>query len=137
LIRSRYAFLLIFLVGWGLLGCMSAPAQSIEPTVISDFQIEIQDVSVELGVKVEFSGTTSLPEGNCVYTQLVQDNLAVEWWPVGKCFPVTQPEWSFAIPLGVEGAPENLDPEGDYCIRMWWPGAPSVTLAEYHFNLAE
>lgn len=119
------------------MGCLPSLDQPIATPTMPVYQIQFQDVSVEPGIKIVLIGTTSLPEGNCVYTQLVRDSVTVDWWPVGKCFPVSQPEWSFSIPLGVEGAPENLDPEGDYCIRVWWPGAPSVTLAEYHFSLAE
>ena len=135
--RTRVAFLTLFLLAWALLGCSALPPQTAEPGNTSEYQIWIRDISVEPGVRMELTGTTTLPEGNCVYTQLAQDSAAVDWWPVGKCFPVSQPEWSFAVPLGAEGAPQNLEPEADYCIRVWWPGAPSVTLAEYHFNLTE
>jgi len=126
-----------FLAAGLLSGCLAVPTPTLEKEALIVQQIQVLDVVVEPGVKVELMGNTDLPEGNCVYTQLVQDSTAVAWWPVGKCFPVTPPDWVFSIPLGVEGAPQNLEPDAEYCIRVWWPGAPSVTFAEYHFNLSE
>ncbi len=135
--KSRIVFLVIVLTAGVFFGCLPAPTQTLEPDMPVEYQIQVQDVLVEPGVQVSLMGSTTLPEGNCVYTQLVQENTALEWWPVGKCFPVSPPEWSFAIPLGVEGAPDDLERDTDYCIRVWWPGAPSITLAEYHFTLTE
>jgi hypothetical protein len=99
------------------------------------FQIWIKNVSVQQGDKIELSGTTTLPDGNCVYTQLSSDGEAVDWWPVGKCFPITSPDWIFSIPLGEDGAPEDLDREAAYMINIWWPGAPEATKAEFPFDL--
>lgn len=135
--KSKVTSLLIAIMAGMLFGCSPAPTQTLEPETTAEYQIQVQDVLVEPGIRVVLMGTTTLPEGNCVYTQLVQEDTALEWWPVGKCFPVTPPEWTFAIPLGVEGAPDDLDRDAVYCIRVWWPGAPTVTLAEYHFTLAE
>ena len=133
---SPVVFVTLLVMGL-LSGCLAAPTPTLETEAPVAYQIKVLDVVVEPGVKVELSGNTSLPEGNCVYTQLVQNNTAVEWWPVGKCFPVAPPDWAFSIPLAVEGAPQTLEPDVDYCIRVWWPGAPSITLAEYHFDLSE
>ena len=135
--KFKLVGLLVVLLAGVLVGCSASTTLTPEPESSATFEIQVQDVLVEPGVKVELMGSTTLPEGNCVYTQLVQENAAVDWWPVGKCFPVSSPEWTFSVQLGVEGAPDNLEPDADYCIRIWWPGAPSVTLAEYHFSLAE
>lgn len=135
--KSRIVFLLIVWMAGMLFGCSPAPTQTLEPETSEEYQIQVKDVLVEPGVQVALMGTTTLPEGNCVYTQLVQEDTALAWWPVGKCFPVSTPEWTFAIPLGMEGAPDDLEQDTDYCIRIWWPGAPSVTLVEYHFSQTE
>ena len=132
-----YKLKIFLLVGlaWLLSGCVAAPTQSTVPESTPVYALTIQQVSVEQGVKVELTGATTLPEGNCVYTQLLQDGEALGWWPVGKCFPVGSPDWQFSIPLGVEGAPDELDPDAAYCIHIWWPGAPAETLAELDFDL--
>ncbi|MBG0786828.1 MAG: hypothetical protein H0S79_17165 [Anaerolineaceae bacterium] len=133
--KSKVAVMLVALMAGMFFGCSPAPTPTLEPEDQTDYQIQVADVSVTAGDQVALVGTTTLPEGNCVYTQLVQEDTSLEWWPVGKCFPVSSPEWTFAIPLGVEGTPDDLDREANYCIRVWWPGAPSITLAEFHFTL--
>jgi len=135
--KSKLAYLLNVLLAGVLMSCSGSPTQAVEMEITSEYEIQVQDVVVEPGVQIELSGSTTLPEGNCVFTQLLREGTAVDWWPVGKCFPISSPEWAFSIPLGVEGAPQDLDPDVDYCLRIWWPGAPSVSLAEYHFTLAE
>lgn len=118
-----------------LTACSPAPSEAVDESVDPGYTLEIQSVSVEQGVRVELNGTTTLPEGNCGYTQLDEDAVAVAWWPVGKCFPIEVPNWQFSVPLGVEGAPEELDPDSAYTIRIWWPGAPDESLAEFDFDL--
>lgn len=131
-------WMLFVLLGWALLlaACSPLPGGAAETVTTPGYALEIQSVSVEQGVRVELMGTTTLPEGNCVYTQLGQDGEAVTWWPVGKCFPLEVPAWQIGVPLGVEGAPAELDPDAAYCIHLWWPGAPNQTLAEFDFDLA-
>ncbi len=85
--KSRIVFLVIVLTAGVFFGCLPAPTQTLEPDTPVEYQIQVQDVLVEPGVQVSLMGSTTLPEGNCVYTQLVQENTALEWWPVGKCFP--------------------------------------------------
>jgi hypothetical protein len=128
--------LLLFGLGGLLAACAAAPTPGSAPESVPAYALAIQRVSVEQGVKVELTGSTTLPAGNCVYTQLLQNGEALSWWPVGKCFPVSPPDWQFSIPLGAEGAPEELDPDAAYCIHIWWPGAPTETLAEFDFDLA-
>jgi hypothetical protein len=67
---------------------------------------------------------------------LFADESPVEWWPVGKCFPVSDPDWNFRVSLGVDGAPENLSEENQYQIRIWWAGAPESTADKIYFDLA-
>lgn len=81
-------------------------------------------------------GTTTLPEGHCVYTQLFADGTAVDWWLVGKCYPLEGSEWAFTIPLGAEGTPAELDADPAYLLAVWWPGAPAETRDAFEFDLA-
>jgi hypothetical protein len=118
-----------------LAACSPLPTETVDEPTETAHSLEIQSVSVEQGVRVELTGTTTLPEGNCVYTQLDVDTEAVDWWPVGKCFPIEVPDWQISVPLGVEGAPSALDVEAAYRIRVWWPGAPDESLAEFDFDL--
>jgi hypothetical protein len=118
-----------------LAACSSLPTEAIDEPTDPSYSLEILSVSVEQGVRVELKGTTTLPDGSCVYTQLGQDATAVAWWPVGKCFPIEVPNWQFSVPLGVEGAPAELNPDSAYCIRVWWPGASDESLAEFDFDL--
>jgi hypothetical protein len=134
--KSKAKILLLLGLAWLLASCSAANAPSAAPESEAGYTLAIEQVSVEQGVKVELMGTTTLPEGNCVYSQLLENGEALSWWPVGKCFPVGSPDWQFSIPLGVEGAPAELDRDAAYCIHIWWPGAPTETLAEFDFDLA-
>jgi hypothetical protein len=136
LVKSKIVWLLLLLVGVLLTAC-SVKVSETESIQAADVdRILIQSVSVHQGDKIELSGTTTLPDGNCVYTRLFREEVAVDWWPVGKCFPITGPDWQFSIPLGEEGAPTDLDREAAYVISVWWPGAPETTNAEFPFDLA-
>ena len=127
----------ILLLSWALIlaACSALPTGTVDSPTAASYTLDIQSVSVEQGVRVELTGTTTLPKGNCVYTQLGQDTVAVAWWPVGKCFPIEVPDWQVSVPLGVEGAPAELDPDAAYCIHVWWPGTPDESMAEFDFDL--
>jgi hypothetical protein len=102
----------------------------------SVYTITIGDVSVTEGDAVTMRGTTAVPEGHCLYTQLFADDAEVDWWPVGKCYPLPGSDWQFAVPLGEEGAPTTLDPAANYRLEVWWPGAPGQTRDAFKFDLA-
>lgn len=134
-VNNKVLYLLLILAGFVLTGC-SGTAAEIDLIETSEvYQILVTDVSVVQGDKIELSGTTTLPDGNCVYTKLSRDGSDVAWWPVGKCFPISGPDWQFSVPLGVEGAPDDLDHQADYGIKVWWPGAPEATKCEFEFDL--
>lgn len=134
--KNRAFGFLLLLTGIILTGCSGKAAVTDVIEITDSYQVLVTGVTVKQGDKIELSGTTTLPEGNCVYTQLLRDGDAVDWWPVGKCFPITGLGWQFSIPLGKEGAPDGLDHEASYTIKVWWPGAPEVTRAEFPFDLA-
>ncbi len=134
--KNKAICLLLILAGIILIGCSVKTTETEEVEMTEHYQIQIQSVSVLQGDKIELTGTTSLPDGNCVYTRLSGDGNPVDWWPVGKCFPITGPDWKFSIPLGKEGAPDDLDHKAAYTVKVWWPGAPEVTLAEFPFDIS-
>jgi hypothetical protein len=45
-------------------------------------------------------------------------------------------DWCFSVPLGEEGAPENLDPDVEYTLRVWWPGEPDIASNMFSFDLS-
>jgi hypothetical protein len=126
---------LLMLAGLVLAGCSGRMTETATIEPVEAYQIGITGVTINQGDKIEISGLTTLPDGNCVYTRLSRDGADVDWWPVGKCFPISGPNWRFSIPLGVEGAPTDLDPQAAYSISVWWMGAPEVTQAEFPFDL--
>ncbi len=133
-VNNRAFYLLLILAGFVLTGCSGTVTETEAIKTSEDYQILVTGVSVAQSDKIELTGTTSLPDGNCVYTKLSHNGTDVDWWPVGKCFPISGPDWRFSIPLGVEGAPEKLEHQADYVIKVWWPGAPGLTKAEFSFD---
>jgi hypothetical protein len=100
------------------------------------YEIVIEGVEVSEGVAISFWGTTTVPDGNCFYTKLFEDDKLTNWWPVGKCFPVEDAAWHFSVRLGAEGAPEVLETDPAYTLRVWWLGAPTEVVDEFHFDLS-
>ena len=88
------------------------------------YLITIDGVEVQTGELIAFQGEAVLPEDQCVYTRLLMDDAPMDWWPVGKCFPVTSQVWRFSVSLGENGAPEALETGVQYQLNIWWPGAP-------------
>ncbi len=113
----------------------AAPTHT-EEALVDTPLVNITAVTVEAGQVVTFSGRTSVSDGECLYSQLYADEVVLDWWPVGKCFPVSGMDWTFSVPLGVEGAPEDLDAAAAYRLRVWWPGAPEVANSNFYFDLS-
>jgi len=101
----------------------------------ANYWIRIQNVQVREKEAIEFSGSTNVPEGNCLFTELYGDDVLVSWWPTGKCFPSTAGDYQFSISLGEEGAPELLDTAVQYSLQVYWPGAPNEVRAAFPFDL--
>lgn|GEM_PF-3207519 len=113
------------------------PAAEQSPDLEGDVpSVTIDGIEVRDRDAVAFWGWTTVAEGRCMYTQLYQDQLLLEWWPVGKCYPITERDWRISFPLGEEGAPESLDNDAQFRLRVWWPGAPEVAVDEFDFDLA-
>lgn len=130
------SFLLLLAAGCSGAGTwVPTPDVTVTAPVEEGYSLTLTSVAVTAGEAVEIRGEANLLTGQCLYTQLYLEEVLLDWWPVGKCFPVTEPEWQLSIPLGTEGAPEDLAPEGQYRLRVWWPGAPERVVDEFYFDL--
>ncbi|HEY9121809.1 MAG TPA: hypothetical protein VIM80_02325 [Brevefilum sp.] len=101
-----------------------------------DLWVRISEVQVSEKEAIFFYGQTNLPDQNCLYTSLYADDEILSWWPTGKCFPISGESWRFQVPLGMEGAPEELKPGVQYRLSVHWPGAPGSVTAEFPFDLS-
>jgi hypothetical protein len=104
--------------------------------VEEDLWVRINGVQVSEKEAIVFYGQTNLPEENCLYTSLYAGDEILSWWPAGKCFPISGESWQFKVPLGVEGAPEELKPGVQYRLSVFWPGAPGRVKDEFPFDLS-
>jgi hypothetical protein len=85
--------------------------------------------------QIVFHGSTLLPEGTCLLSQLYIDEKPAPWWPSDACIPVQKGEWEVCVPLGQEGAPDELDTLIQHKLRVWSQGDPSVE-SEFWFDLS-
>jgi hypothetical protein len=104
--------------------------------VEEELWVRINGVQVSEKEAIVFFGQTNLPEQNCLYSNLYADDQILSWWPAGKCFPISGKSWQFKVPLGVEGAPEELKPGVQYRLSVYWPGGPGRVKAEFPFDLS-
>jgi hypothetical protein len=85
--------------------------------------------------QIVFAGRSILPEGTCVLTELVADGTTEPWWPTRTCATVEAGEWNIRVPLGEEGAPDELDPSAQYCLRAWERDYPFIHADLLWFDL--
>ena len=88
--------------------------------------ITIEGVQVVAGELVEVRGSSTLPEGTCLATELWAGGELQGWWPLDQCVPVEAGEWQQSVPLGESGAPAELDPSVQYMLRAYQPGGPGI-----------
>lgn len=122
----------------GLLSACTAPAGAPTPVQATptipagSYTLDISGVEVRAGerITITFTGTTTLPEGACLITQLTADGADVEWWPQGHCAPIG-PTWEIGVTL-----PGPLDDEAHYRLHAWWDGDPAGVTDVFYFDLA-
>lgn len=106
----------------------------VDPTAAGAMVYTLSIDGVEVtGDAIIFWGQTTLSTDYCLYTQLVNDEDPVAWWPAGKCFPVSNPVWRYAVALGEEGG-ETLPENASYVLKIWWPGAPGIVEDDFAFS---
>jgi hypothetical protein len=82
--------------------------------------------------RVVVRGTSTLPEGSCVSTELWADGAPVTWWPVDACAPVQDGAWELTVRLE---AGQALRPDVQYMVRAYQPGGPNV-VSTFPFDVA-
>jgi hypothetical protein len=85
--------------------------------------------------QILFHGSTLLPDGICLLSQLYIDDRPASWWPSDACIPVQEGEWEIRVPLGQEDAPDKLNTLIQHKLRVWSQGDPSVE-TEFWFDLS-
>jgi hypothetical protein len=121
----------------GLLSACTRPASL--PAVVHETSsapgITIEQVQVSQGAGIYVAGRSSLPNGECIKTELLANQEAVKWWPRDVCVEIDLHQWEILAALGRNGAPERLDPNLKYKIHVWWPKDPAAISTEYPFDL--
>lgn len=85
----------------------------------------------EAGLVVEFSGTTTLSDGTILQSQLYEDDKLMAWWPVDKAIQVHDVRWQISVPLGENGAPQELSRCANYVFKIWAKDDPSISGGTY------
>jgi hypothetical protein len=98
-------------------------------------RIMIDKVRVNEGNGVYVSGRSTLPNGECVQTELLVDQQPASWWPRNVCIQIDSGQWEILVALGMNGAPAQLDPNAAYLIHAWWPTHPDTTFTRFPFDL--
>ena len=73
-----------------------------------------------------FAGTSTLPEGTCLQTQLFAEGVPESWWPIDTCVPVTEGTWAIEVALDMP-----LDHARDYTFRAWAFDNPAIQSESY------
>lgn len=97
---------------------------------ISGERIFIEGDSVN-GDQVTISGTSTLPSGSCVNTELWADGTPVIWWPTNACISIQEGSWKQVVVLEPDQA---LQPNVQYMIRAYQSGGPDI-VATFPFDL--
>lgn len=127
-----------------LLAACSRPASqrpaSLAPTTgtaaHSGPQVLIDQVQVEAGAGIYVQGHSTLADGECVKTELLDAQQPVAWWPKDVCVEVDAGQWELLAALGKDGAPETLNPAGHYTVHAWWPKQPQQSSTNFSIDLA-
>ncbi len=97
--------------------------------------VTVEQVQVDQGTGIYLSGRSTLPNGECIKTELLEDGKKANWWPADTCVTVDTGNWEMLVGLGREGAPEHLDPKNNYEIHAWWPKNPEKVTTRFPFDL--
>jgi len=104
-----------------------APAEAGQP---SQGGITVTGVQVSAG-QVVVRGTSTLPQGSCVSSELWADGAPVSWWPTEAGSPVMDGAWEITVPLEPGQA---LEPGVQYMVRAYQPGGPN-SVSTFPFDL--
>ncbi|MBW6467131.1 MAG: hypothetical protein K0B06_11550 [Brevefilum sp.] len=124
--------LALTLTGATLAACAPPPAAPTQPDPGTDhYTLDITGVEVRAGEQIAFTGTTTLPEGACLLSELTQDGDLVPWWPGDTCTLISGPTWKINVFLT-----EPLDEDAQYTLRAWYDEDPEGVADVFYFDLA-
>jgi hypothetical protein len=93
-------------------------------------RITIEGVEVS-DEQVIIHGTSTLPDGTRLSTELWADGAMQTWWSTDACAPIRQGAWELVVPLE---AGQALEPGVQYMVRAYQPGGPNI-VATFPFDL--
>ncbi len=105
------------------------PTDNVEPIDISaiKFSHKIDSISIRAGGgPIIFSGTSVLPDGTILQSQFYENDILLTWWPADREFRIQNGRWTIDVPLGKNGAPEDLLPCSYYFLKIWVKDDPSI-----------
>jgi hypothetical protein len=104
----------------------AATAVRIDTSAIQ-FSHQIGPASISAGGgSIRFFGTTELPDGTILQSQLYENDILLTWWPAEREFPIQNGNWQIEVPLGENGAPEDVAPCSFYFLKTWVKDDPSI-----------
>jgi inhibitor of cysteine peptidase len=98
--------------------------------------ITVEGVHVVPGSHIAFEGRSTLPDGARLRTELLADDEPLAWWPDGASSEVEAGHWKLSVPLGKQGAPDELSAENQYVLRVWEQGNPAVEARPFPFDVS-
>ena len=99
-------------------------------------RIIIERVQVSEGSGIYVHGRSTLPDGECVQSELFAGQEVLDWWPRDVCVEISASQWEILVPLGRGGAPQQLDPAAAYEVHAWWPEQPEEVTTRFPFDLS-
>lgn len=82
--------------------------------------------------QITLHGTSTLSEGSCVNTELLANDVSLDWWPKDACARIRQGKWELIVPLEEE---QRLQSSVQYIVRAYQSGFSSP-IAEFPFDLS-
>jgi hypothetical protein len=64
-------------------------------------------------------GETPLPDQNCVFPLLIDQDSLVDGFPVGQCAPIADGRWQLQIPMDPAGSQINFHPNTSYQVILF------------------
>ncbi|HUT67306.1 MAG TPA: hypothetical protein VMW86_02005 [Dehalococcoidales bacterium] len=91
------------------------------------FSHKIDSISIRAGGgSIIFSGDSVHPDGTILQSQLYENDILLTWWPADREFQVRNGKWTIEVPLGENGAPDDITPCSFYFLKIWVKDNPSI-----------
>jgi hypothetical protein len=132
--RTRIAIGIVLLMGaLSLSGCGS---ESPETPQASGLTGSLQTTGVQASQQqISFTGSTTLPDGACIQTQLTIDGEPASWWPSETCAVRQGSEWQIAVAFNEVNTPDTLDHSAQYMLHAWASADPTNQAEPFYFDL--